>query len=669
MYPFRSKFTRNGTQAMRLTEFLGNLSRPKKQAVMVANDIVTLSVAVWLAFALRLGKPLPTELVELWWLMVVVPLLSLPCLAATGLYRSVVRHIGPQALWAVVKGVTLSAICFAALVTLARLDGVPRTSYWLFWMVGLFAVGGPRLLARSWLRGAMQKLRVRRQPVAVYGAGNAGIQLAGALSSGREYEPRLFIDDNPSLAGTVVDGLRVYRPQDLPRLIEKYRLSDVLLALPSLSRSRRRRVVERLEGLPVQVKTVPTFSDIVAGHAQIDDIREVGIDDLLGRDPVKPSETLLDRCIRGKNVMVTGAGGSIGAELCRQILQREPHTLILFEISELSLYEIERELQALAEAGELGTRIVALLGNVQQQPRLEAVMRQFSVQTVYHAAAYKHVPMVEQNLLEGLQNNVFGTVSAAQAAMKTGVRWFVLVSTDKAVRPTNVMGASKRFAELILQALSTGPANTRTVFSMVRFGNVLGSSGSVVPVFREQIRHGGPVTVTHRDMTRYFMTIPEAASLVIQAGAMAEGGDVFVLDMGESVKVLDLARRMIRLSGLQVKDKDHPDGDIEIRFSGIRPGEKLFEELLIGDNVATTDHPMIMRAEEKCLDLGRLTQLLDQLHTACDSFDCERAHALLDEAVDGFDASRGVADAVWAESRLPTTNDVIPFPPERRPGG
>lgn len=652
---------------MRLTEFLGNLSRSKKQAIMVTNDIVTLAVAVWLAFALRLGKPLPTELVELWWLMVVVPLLSLPCLAATGLYRSVVRHIGPQALWAVVKGVTLSAICFAALVTLARLGGVPRTSLWLFWMLGLFAVGGPRLLARSWLRGAMQKLRVRRQPVAVYGAGHAGIQLAAALASGREYEPRLFIDDNPSLAGTVVDGLRVYRPQDLPRLIEKFRLSDVLLALPSLSRSRRRRVVERLEGLPVRVKTVPTFSDIIAGHARIDDIREVEIDDLLGRDPVKPSETLLDRCIRGKNVMVTGAGGSIGSELCRQILRREPHTLILFEMSELALYQLERELQAVAEENELGTRIVALLGNVQQQPRLEAVMREFSVQTVYHAAAYKHVPMVEQNLLEGLQNNVFGTVSAAQAAMATRVRWFVLVSTDKAVRPTNVMGASKRMAELTLQALAAAPDNARTVFSMVRFGNVLGSSGSVVPVFREQIRHGGPVTVTHRDMTRYFMTIPEAASLVIQAGAMAEGGDVFVLDMGESIKVLDLARRMIRLSGLQVKDKDHPDGDIEIRFSGIRPGEKLFEELMIGDKVATTDHPMIMRAEEKHLELAPLTHLLGQLHKACDSFDCERAHALLDEAVDGFDASGGVADAVWTESQLPTTNDVIPFPPERLP--
>ncbi len=647
---------------MKLSARLASLPRPQKQALMVIADLAVLPVAVWGAFVMRLGEPWPPVLQELWWLLIAVPLLSLPCLAATGLYRSVVRYIGAQAVWAVIKGVTVSAICFAALVTLARLEGVPRTTFWLFWMLSLLGVGGSRLFARFWFQATLQRMRVRRQRVAVYGAGEAGVQLAAALSSGREYEPRVFVDDSASLRGTEIDGLRVYRPRSLPVLVEKHQLSAVLLALPNLSRRRRSEIVAELEDLPVQVMTVPTATDLVAGNARIDDIREVGIDDLLGRDPVKPTLTLLDRCIRGRHVMVTGAGGSIGSELCRQIIRREPRTIVLFEFSELGLCAIERELQAIVAADGLGARIVPLLGSVQHEKRLQRVMDQFSVDTVYHAAAYKHVPMVEQNLLEGVRNNIFGTYAAASAAMAADVERFVLVSTDKAVRPTNVMGATKRMAELILQGLAA-EGGSRTTFSMVRFGNVLGSSGSVVPVFREQIRHGGPVTVTHPEMTRYFMTIPEAASLVIQAGAMAEGGDVFVLDMGEPVKVLDLARRMVRLSGLQVRDDKHPDGDIEIQITGIRPGEKLYEELLLGENTIGTDHPMILRAEEARLRLGKVRDVVAQFDAATKTFDCERAYALLEECVDGFDGRGGVHDALWKQTQAPDDR-VINFPPD-----
>lgn len=646
---------------MKFTSRLAKLPRPAKKSLMVATDLVVLPFAVWAAFFLRLGEGMPPVLLDLWWLLIAVPLLSLPCLASTGLYRSVVRYMGPQAVWAVVKGTTMAAICFAALVTLARLDGVPRTTYWLFWMISLLGVGGTRILARMWFQTALRSVRMRREPVVVYGAGNAGVQLAAALESGREYEAKAFVDDSRSMQGTLVNGLRVHPPSALRNLIHKHRVTSVLLALPSLSRHRRRQIVERLEDLPVQVKTVPTVTDMVAGHARIDDIREVGIDDLLGRDPVKPSVELLNRCIKDRRVLVTGAGGSIGAELCRQILRRNPRVLVMLDQSEIALYQIERELEAIARVESLDTSLVPLLGNVQDETRLRRIMDEFGVETVYHSAAYKHVPIVEQNLLEGVNNNVFGTHAAASAAIAAGVRWFVLVSTDKAVRPTNVMGASKRLAELTLQALAA-ETGTRTVFSMVRFGNVLGSSGSVVPIFREQIRRGGPVTVTHKDMTRYFMTIPEAASLVIQAGAMAQGGDVFVLDMGEPVKVLDLARRMIRLSGLQVRDESHPEGDIAIEFSGIRPGEKLYEELLIGENVTGTDHAMIMRAKEKRLPKSEIDRLLARLRQTTETFDCNAAHLILQQAVDGFDGTHGVSDTLWRQSQTASNEAVIPFP-------
>ena len=644
---------------------LSRLSRPAKQAVMVATDLLILPLALWAAFVLRLGSFTPQPLVELWWLLLVLPLLSIPCLAITGLYRAVVRYMGPQALLAVVKGVTLSVLAFVAIVATFRLDGVPRTTFFLYWIFGLLAVGGTRFMARAWIQTLSLHLR-NRDPVAIYGAGDAGVQLASSLMAARDYAPRLFIDDKPALQGTVIDGLKVYAPNELPALIARYGLTHVLLALPSARRRRRREIVEGLERLPVHIQTMPTVTDIVSGNARIDEIREVDIDDLLGRDAVEPSPLLLDHCIRDQGVMVTGAGGSIGSELCRQIIRRAPRVLVLLERSEIALYRIERELNALALAEGNSVRIVPMLGSVKNQKRMGRIMEAFDIQSVYHAAAYKHVPMVEANLLEGVQNNIFGTYWAAKAAVAAGVQSFVLVSTDKAVRPTNVMGATKRFAELGLQALAA-EANGDTCFSMVRFGNVLDSSGSVVPLFREQIHRGGPVTVTHPDVTRYFMTISEAAALVIQAGSMARGGDVFVLDMGEPVRIYDLARRMIHLSGFQVKDEQHPDGDIEISFTGLRHGEKLYEELLLGDSVTETEHPMIMRAQETCLPLATVERLLTTLDAACREFDCERARDVLCEAVDGYAGNGRLNDLLWRRTQEPQGAKVVELP--ARKGG
>ncbi len=645
---------------MNISQKLVELPRTAKQAVMMATDALILPVIVWAAFALRMGEPWPTELTRHLWLLLAVPAMAIPCFAMMGLYRAVVRYMGPQAVVAVVKGVTLSALAFVALVALLRLGSVPRTTYFLYWMLGLLAVGGTRFIARAWFQSWVRQFRDRER-VAIYGAGEAGVQLARALQGAPEYQPLVFVDDDPSIQGTVIHGLRVHGPDDLPGLIDRYRLTEVLLAVPSATRARRREIVGELERLSVHVKTMPSMGDIISGVARLDEIREVDIDDLLGRDSVMPDAGLMDRCIKGKHVMVTGAGGSIGSELCRQIIQRRPRTLVLFEQNEYALYRIERELRAMVRAEKLKVKVVGLLGSVMHQRRLERVMKAFSVDTVYHAAAYKHVPIVEENVLEGVQNNAIGTLRTAEAALKVGVESFVLISTDKAVRPTNVMGATKRFAELILQALAAS-AKTETCFSMVRFGNVLGSSGSVVPLFRQQIAAGGPVTVTHPEITRYFMTIPEAAALVIQAGAMAEGGDVFVLDMGEPVKILDLARKMIHLSGLDIRDEDNPDGDVEITFTGLRPGEKLYEELLLGENVTGTAHPMIMRANETFYPIEELNGLIDRLVNASTEFDCEEARRVLQDVVDGYGVKGRTNDLLWRQ-----IHDSLTTPPQNLP--
>ena len=611
-----------------------HLPRPVKQGVMVAADLVLLGLVIWAAFAMRVGEGFSPLIVEHWWLLVVLPVLSIPIFYAVRLYNAVVRFMGPREVLAVVYAVTLSTVLFVAVVAVAQLEAVPRTTVLIYWLMGLLAIGGSRVIARAWILHSGVKQKAERAPVAIYGAGKAGVQLASSLLTTREHEPVAFLDDDPSVQGAAIRGIPVLAPEEIDTLISKDGVKQLLLAMPSAPRSRRREIVKWLEPYPVHIRTIPGMPDLVSGAARLQDIREVEIEDLLGRDAVAPNEQLLHRCIRDRVVMVTGGGGSIGSELCRQILLNEPRKLIVFEQSEIALYAIGQELRAVIRAKNLGCELVCMLGSVVHRRRVERVMAGFGVETVYHAAAYKHVPIVEENVLEGVQNNIFGTYRAAVAAERAGVKWFVLVSTDKAVRPTNVMGATKRFSELVLQALAG--RSSATCYAMVRFGNVLGSSGSVVPLFREQIKAEGPVTVTHPDVTRYFMTIPEAASLVIQAGSMARGGEVFVLDMGDPVRIHDLARRMIHLSGCTVADEKAPDGDIRIEFTGLRPGEKLYEELLLGENVSRTDHPMIMRASESHLDWHALQARIERLDAACRVHDCEAAVDVLRDCVDGY---------------------------------
>lgn len=482
-----------------------------------------------------------------------------------------------------------------------------------------------------------------------------------ALLQGNEFYPVAFIDDDPAKQGCVIQGCTVYHSAQLPTLIDHHGVQKILLAMPSSTRARRQEVINALEPLSCEVLSIPGMADLVNGSARIDQLNEVSIDDLLGRDPVEPVATLMEANITGKAVMVTGAGGSIGSELCRQILRCRPSTLVLFELSEYALYVLHKNLREQCQREEIETDLVPLLGSVQRQHRLKTVMQSFRIQTVYHTAAYKHVPLVEFNIIEGVRNNVFGTLYAAQAAIEVGVETFVLISTDKAVRPTNTMGASKRLAELILQALTREKHSTR--FCMVRFGNVLGSSGSVVPLFRQQIDKGGPITLTHPDIIRYFMTIPEAAQLVIQAGAMGEGGDVFVLDMGQPLRIMELAKRMIRLSGLTLRDEQRPDGDIAIEVTGLRPGEKLYEELLIGDDARGTEHPRIMVAQESWLPWSRLRPLLASLDDACHRFDQQQVRDILMHAPAAFEPTDGICDLVWlAKQQLPPSDNIVKLP-------
>ena len=471
-------------------------------------------------------------------------------------------------------------------------------------------------------------------PVAIYGAGESGRQLASVLVRSPTYAPILYLDDDANLQNSIVHGMKVYHPKELPDLIPRYAIKQVLLAMPSASITRRREIIDQLEPLPIHVKTIPSLTDLVSGNSSIDNLQEIDIEELLGRVPVMPDEKLLSANIRYKHVMVTGAGGSIGSELCRQIIRLQPAKVVLFESSEFALYQIERELQEFMQHEHLDIPIIPVLGSVQDRQRVEETLRQYRVQTLYHAAAYKHVPMVECNPIEGIRNNTFGTYYTAQAALNTGVERFVLISTDKAVRPPNVMGASKRLCELVLQGFSQ--ISNKTTFCMVRFGNVLGSSGSVVPLFRRQIREGGPITVTHPDIIRFFMTIPEAAQLVIQAGAMAKGGEVFLLDMGEPVRILDLAKRMIHLSGLQVKNEQNPNGDISVEFSGLRPGEKLYEELLIDSDAEKTAHPRIFKANENCLLWPELEKMLETLQQACEQRNLPQVYTILSDHVQGY---------------------------------
>lgn len=620
-----------------------NSSRPTKQFISISYDILALSASFYLAIALRLGRAdIPAGKPEIITLIITI-VVSIGVFVRLGLYRAILRYMAHQALISVVIGVMASAAALAASSFFLH-AWVPRSVPFIYAFAALFFIGAPRLFMRS-LAAAINASGSRgREKVIIYGAGQSGFQLASALL-GSKYKVVGFVDDDHHLHGRLLRGLPVRSPDDLPKLVRDRSIKHILLALGESSREQRSAIIDRLEALEISIKTMPHMSDILSGRAKIEDVKDIDIEDLLGRDPVAPNPLLLGACTHERNVLVTGAGGSIGSELCRQILKQRPSRLVLFELCEYNLYRLERELRAAITRDRLSIELVAVIGSVQNRMHLKDVFTAFEIHTVYHAAAYKHVPLIEHNLVEGVRNNVFGTWHCAEAAISANVESFVLVSTDKAVRPTNVMGTSKRLAELTLQALAQRQNTTR--FTMVRFGNVLGSSGSVVPLFREQIKAGGPVTVTHPDITRYFMTIPEAAELVLQAGSMGQGGDVFVLDMGEPVKIVDLAKRMIQLSGLTVRDEQNPKGDIAIQFTGLRPGEKLYEELLIGDNVTGTDHPLILRAEEQSISWPAMGQLLMDLQEACDSYACERLRELLINAPTEYLPSGKLMDNSW----------------------
>jgi UDP-N-acetylglucosamine 4,6-dehydratase len=619
------------------------LPRETKRLIMATADAIAIPTALWAALALKFDR-LDPSLDRTFAYFLVAVASALFFFSVFGLYRAVIRFMGPKAMVTVIAGVSLSVLVLAVFDRFFASHQIPLSAFGIYWALALPYVGGSRFVARYlFLRRSGAKGTAAR--VAIYGAGHAGARVCSVLLGGPDFEPVAFIDDKKSLQGSNINGIRVYGSESLEELVRTRKVDRVLLAMPSASRRRRREVLTQLEPLGVHVQSLPNLSDLISGKAQLNELRDVEVSDLLGRDPVPPQPKLFGSCIRGKCVLVTGAGGSIGAELCRQIIRLSPTRLVLFEMSELALYNIERELGEIAAREQLVLEIVPLLGNAHHRHRVREVLSTFGVQTVYHAAAYKHVPIVEYNVVEGIHNNVISTWYTAEAALETGVETFVLISTDKAVNPANVMGATKRLAELVLQALQERTTQTR--FCMVRFGNVLASSGSVVPLFQNQIRRGGPVTVTHRDVIRYFMTIPEAAQLVVQAGSMAKGGDVFVLDMGRPVRIDDLARRLVNLMGLTVRDASNPDGDIEIEYTGLRTAEKLFEELLIGSNVTGTDHPMIMRAMEHRLAWPKMQQILNDLLVALASFDCHRALALLAESVAEYQGDPDIRDYVW----------------------
>lgn len=660
----------------RARAFLLGLSRRKKRLIQVICDILLVWLALWMAFVVRLGID---DLINPWeehrWLFISAPIVAIPLFIRFGLYRAVMRYFGNDALIAIIKAVSLSALLLAVIVYgySNHKPVVPRSIIFNYWWLSLVMIGGLRLAMRQyflgdWFAAAQHVPFTSRDDglpkVAIYGAGSAGNQLVVALRMGRLMRPVAFIDDDRSIAGRVIAGLQVYTPKHIQQLIDSTGAQEILLAVPSATRARRREILSFLENFPLHVRTVPGFMDLASGRVKVDDIQEVDIADLLGRDTVPAQEDLFSRCIEDQCVLVTGAGGSIGSELCRQILGARPKTLLLFEHSEFNLYSILSELEQRISRESLSVKLLPILGSVRHEAKLLDVMKTWHVDTVYHAAAYKHVPMVEHNIAEGVLNNVIGTLNTAQAAVQAGVSNFVLISTDKAVRPTNVMGSTKRLAEMTLQALSREAAPVlfgdvsnvsqvnKTRFTMVRFGNVLGSSGSVIPLFHQQIKSGGPLTVTHPKITRYFMTIPEAAQLVIQAGSMGQGGDVFVLDMGEPVKIVELAEKMIHLSGLSIRSERNPHGDIAIEFSGLRPGEKLYEELLIGDGVVATSHPMIMSANEDHLPWDVLKARLKDLLSAVEQDDYTRVRQLLRDSVSGYAPDGEIVDWIYQQRRL-----------------
>ena len=643
---------------------LSNLPRFSKKLIMMLTDSILLIFVLWASFSIRL---------DLWYLpkddtirlILAAPIIGIPIFAKLGLYKSVVRHIDLKSMWYLFLAVSFYSLIWGFFCSFMKNNYVdeggffieifPRSVVIINWLLALTIISGSRAFARyifnehikfsyftNKLERNLENLDTDKSRVLIYGAGSAGVQLASALNISSKLQAVGFIDDNKDLQGSSVSGLKVFPVDDIEELIIKHKVDEVLIAIPSASRSDRFSIIDKLERYPVMVRTLPGLTEIAQGKVKIDDLLQVSIKDLLGRKSVEPNEMLLGKNITNKTVLVTGAGGSIGSELCRQIIFLKPKILILFELNELALYSIDKELSKL-NAGLI--KIYPILGNVNNKLRLDNLFKRFEVDTVYHAAAYKHVPMVEFNNTEGIDNNIFGTLNCALSAIETGVKNFVLISTDKAVRPTNTMGATKRVAELILQAFST--TQNTTTFCMVRFGNVLGSSGSVIPLFKKQIVEGGPVTVTDKNIIRYFMTVTEAVELTIQAGAMGTGGDVFVLDMGQPVKIKELAEKLIRLSGLKVKDENFPEGDIEIKYTGLRAGEKLYEELLIGDNVSKTENPLIMRAKEDKFEWVDLKSLLDKLTVSNKKSDHNSTREILKKIVSGFSPEGTIKDILY----------------------
>lgn len=633
-----------------LIQKLIGLDRLTKQLVMISVDSFLIILILLISFSIRLDYLFwPNG--EIFWVIFGAPILAIPIFIVFKLYNSVVRYIGSSALWSIVLAASMYGAVwglftyFYSIDGVPGVDGVPRSVFLINWMLTIILLGGIRILARWFFEDEHLFVNENKSNVIIYGAGSSGRELSQALKSSKDYFQVAFIDDELSNEKANINNIPVFNSDQIEKLIKKFEINEVFLAMPSISRKKRNLIIDRLSPLPVHVKSLPSFSEIAEGKVKVDDLLEIDIRDLLGREPVKANKTLLKTNITNKVVLVTGAGGSIGSELSRQISLLRPELLILFEQSESSLYLIEQEL---LNSNLTGDKIISVLGSVRDKSRLESIFKKFSVETIYHAAAYKHVPLVEYNPSEGVLNNSIGSMIVAQAAINANVETFVLISTDKAVRPTNTMGASKRVAELILQALSK--KSKHTCFSMVRFGNVLDSSGSVIPTFKKQIKQGGPITVTDKNIVRYFMTIPEAVELVIQAGAMGEGGDVFVLDMGKPIRIYDLAVKMVQLSGLEVHDENNIDGDIEIKYTGLRPGEKLYEELLVGENVVSTKNKLIMRATEKMIEWENLYPNIIKLEKAALNLDQKKVRELLKKIVPEFIPQSKIKDLIDEEN-------------------
>ncbi|THB73255.1 MAG: polysaccharide biosynthesis protein [Gammaproteobacteria bacterium] len=650
---------------MNFLEKLEELPRLCKSLILLVNDLFLIPFSLYLSCYLITGSYGLSNRIP-WMVYLSLPIVTSVIFLKLGMYRAIVRYLGLKTIWTVVGAASVATIWLVISTKLFYAGAVPLRVYAIFWLLSILCLGGSRFFARqifsSLATGRLRETKpCNKKRIAIYGAGATGVRLARYISSTSEFIHVLYFDEDKKLFGREIDGVEVFSSAELKRLCKEHAVDEVYLAIPNTDQNKRKKILEKLLDCGVRVKTVPGFARIVSGESRVEELREISVDDILGRDTVLPRKELLSGCIQGKTVLVTGAGGSIGSELCRQIVVLGPKKLILFELSEFALYKVESELKSMMiKEYSVEIEIIALLGSVQQKKRLLQVMRAYDVQTVYHAAAYKHVPIVEHNPIEGVRNNIFGTLNTVVAANETEVETFVLVSTDKAVRPTNIMGATKRFAELVLQGISQ--SETKTKFCMVRFGNVLNSSGSVVPLFARQIENKEAITVTHPEVTRYFMTIPEASQLVMQAGFIAKGGDVCVLDMGEPIKIIDLARKMIALSGYKEKTASS-DGDIEIKIVGLRPGEKLYEELLIGDNVTGTEHPLIMRAEETSIPWDELQKIIGELDKCCHDINVKGVRDILLAVISGYDPECDIQDKVWLENniRIKKQQKIIPF--------